>query len=94
MDLSRESIEKLEEQIKFWTNRLKVVHDAVERATLENKIQNAKKEIDRKKLNIEKPEVKTQIDAPALVDRVEGSSSIELSRGQIMNAGDVFAITL
>lgn len=91
MDLKK--IEELEAKIKFWNRKLLSSKNEVEIAVLNDKISQAKKEIEQLKEKKQKQHIKQHIDAPAVVDR-KSNDMIELSRGQIMNSGDVFGMQI
>lgn len=86
-------IEDLEKKINFWRDRLKRTKNASNAAILSDKISSARKEI--AKLSNQDPEKKIiqQIDAPAMIDK-DPSTPITLERGQIMDAGEVYNISL
>ena len=91
MDLKK--IEELETKINFWNQKLISSKSEVEIAILNDKVAQAKKEIEQLKEKKQKQHIKQHIDAPAMVDR-NTDDMIELSRGQIMNSGNVFGLEI
>ena len=89
---NKDTIESLKNKISFWIKGMEHSRNMVERALLDSKIREAKQKI--KELEIEKSDQKAEsiVDAPSIADH--NGDMVHLSRGQIMNSGNVFSITI
>lgn len=87
------SVEELEKKIDCWKAALKINHDPITGAMISESINAAYKRIEELKNNKVKIKINSQIDAPTVADK-EDSAPVHLTRGQIMNSGDVFATIL
>lgn len=88
----KETVENLKKKIAFWNNKMLSSKNMEERAVLDSKIKEAKhKIVELEKSNMVQT-VESHIDAPSIADRDE--KMIHLSRGQIMDSGSVFTITI
>lgn len=88
----KETVEILKKKITFWNSKMLNSKNMEERAILDSKIKEAKQKIvELQKSNLVQT-AESHIDAPSIADRDE--SVIHLSRGQIMNSGNVFSITI
>lgn len=85
----KESLQSLERKIDFWQSKLNGSKDPVESAILADKISEAREKINKINSKQEYQKISTQIDAPALADRID-ENSITIDRGQIMNSNEVF----
>lgn len=93
MNFNKETIESLEKKIGFWEEKLNNSRDSVETAVLDSKISAARKEITKLKAKNNKSEIKDQIEVPSIADR-SSDCNITLTRGQIMNSGNVYSTIL
>ena len=88
MDTKEEKIQKLRDKISYWTEQLKVVQTPVERATISDKILNARREIgvlNSKTLDrVKKVDI---IDAAPVADRLE--SQVHQSRNGLRISKDI-----
>ena len=89
---NKDTIESLKNKISFWTKGMEHTRNMEERALLDSKIREAKykiKELQRKNVT---PKAESFVDAPSVADH--NNDMVHLSRGQIMNSGNVFSITI
>ena len=89
---NNDTVESLKNKISFWNKKMEQSRNMEERALLDSKIREAKQKI--KELEIKKSEQKIEsfVDAPSIADH--NNDIVHLSRGQIMNSGNVFSITI
>lgn len=89
---NKETVESLNNKISFWKKKIEHSRNMEERALLDSKIRDAKqkiRELEMKKFN---QKAESLVDAPSIADH--DNDMIHLSRGQIMNSGNVFSITI
>ena len=89
---NKETVESLKNKILFWKKKIEHSRNMEERALLDSKIRDAKQKI--RELEMKKFDRKAEsfVDAPSIADH--DGDMVHLSRGQIMNSGNVFSITI
>ena len=89
---------RLEKQIKIWAKQLESVKNPIDRATLTDKINNAKKEMAKVEIPKSQKKISQQIDAPALADKnvvtINNLPSNESYRGKVTDYGSVSTIEI
>lgn len=89
---------RLEKQIKIWAKQLESAKNPIDRATLTDKINNAKKEMAKIEIPKSQKKIRQQIDAPALADKnvvtINNLPSNESYRGKVTDYGSVSTIEI
>lgn len=89
---NKDTIESLKNKISFWDKGMKHTKNMVERALLDSKIREAKQKIRELEMEKSVQKIESLVDAPSIADH--NGDMVHLSRGQIMNSGNVFSITI
>ena len=80
-------------KISFWRNKLDSCKDPVESAILADKISETRKKLAEIRSEKSEKKISTQIDAPAMIDRVEQDEH-GLNHSQIVNTDNSFGIII
>ena len=89
---NKDTVESLKNKILFWTKGMEHSRNMEERALLDSKIRDAKQKIRELEIKKSDQKVESLVDAPSIADH--NGDMVHLSRGQIMNSGNVFSITI
>lgn len=89
-----ESEFELQKKISFWNNKLNNCKDPVECAILADKISEARNMIAKIRSKKLEQNITTQIDAPAMIDRIEQYDSGITPTNIVLNGDNSFKIII
>lgn len=92
-ETKKKSIEDLEKHIEFLKKRISGTNSSVEKAVYESQIKDLRTEIESMRSSLGDKKVSTQIDAPSVSERTQ-NESIMLTRGQVMDSGNMVSMEL